>query len=176
MRVLENKLERINEIVAEIDATQPNLRAQSVNTFGKEMMTLENDVLQMDTEMKHREEGVKKAFKNAIDVNRLSHKLLQKYMNFIQSQVNHLVTETQPLVPASTVRKEADSGVVIADTSNDVVAKQEKLREYTAKLDTSGDLTEGVGAGLLSSSPFPATGANLTRTTSTGPTEGTIQA
>ena len=45
MRVLENKLERINEIVADIDATQPNLRAQAVTSFGEEMMTLENDVL-----------------------------------------------------------------------------------------------------------------------------------
>ena len=105
MFYLEQKLVRVNAVLAQIEDTQPNLRAKKVLELQEEMFTIENEVLKKNQEMKLIDEKVRVALKNAIDLDGLSHKIFQKYFNFIQNQINITVEEREAFIPLSVQRR-----------------------------------------------------------------------
>ena len=87
---LENMKEKfmaIDEIIKEIDGTIPNLKAQVVRSKEEQMRKLEQDLIQKDKEMKKVNQKVQRAMTETVDLNPLSERIFNKYIKYIDNQV-----------------------------------------------------------------------------------------
>lgn len=80
---IETRLEKVISMLAEIELLPPNHKASATSKFEPEMLKLEQEVVVKDQEMKQVNDVVQRGLGAAVDLNGLSHRLFQKYNNFI---------------------------------------------------------------------------------------------
>jgi len=131
----------VNEILDDIEKTQPNLRAELVKRYADEMVTLENTVLKKDQEMKQVDAKVRLAMHNEIQPKDLSSKLFRKYITYIQKEVEIAMNERASLVPLSTQRRK---GLIIEEPIVQVTPPVEQRKDTAPR--------ESLNSSMLSTS------------------------
>lgn len=101
---MKGKFEQIREIIKTIDETAPNHKAKVQRDSDEKMRKLEQEFTAKNREMKARRDKVLKALQNTIDLEKLSHRVYEKYFKFIDTQVKEKMTKFA-LVPKSCLKK-----------------------------------------------------------------------
>ena len=99
LEFMKEKYESITKIIEDIDATAPNLKANAVSEIQEQMRKLELDLIQKDKEMKKVNQRAQRAMTETVDLNPLSERIFNKYIKYIDNQVQ--IKKNELLVPKS---------------------------------------------------------------------------
>ena len=101
LQYIAERCDKINTVLNDMATLPPNLLAKATQDAEEEILRLDLEVRNKDAEMKQTQEQVSSGLRSAIELNGLSHRLFQKYNDFIQAQINLATKEKPTLLPKS---------------------------------------------------------------------------
>lgn len=101
LNYISDRLDKISSILNNVQKHPPNLKAKATIDVEEEMLRLEREVKVKDQEMKQINDTVSGGLRSAIELNGLSHRLFDKYNDFIHAQISLATKEKPTLVPKS---------------------------------------------------------------------------
>ena len=105
LQYIAERCDKISTVLSDMATLPPNLLAKATQDAEEEMMRLDLEVRNKDAEMKQTQEQVSSGLRSAIELNGLSHRLFQKYNDFIQAQINLATKEKPTLIPKSQIKR-----------------------------------------------------------------------